>query len=109
MRHVILRGFEREKNWWLVRMGKASGFRRNRPEQVTDPSSESTTQGGGSHFATGRALGAVKQVEVGLLDTSLCGEHQDRFTGYALGEQITHPFDRRGRFAGAHRARHEEL
>ena len=109
MRHVILRSFEGEKNRWLVRMSKTRRFCRNRPEQVTDPLREPTAKSRGGYLAAGTTFGAIQQIEIWFLDTSLGCEHQDGFARHALREQITHPFDGRGRFSGTHWAGDEEF
>ena len=109
MRHVILRGFEGEKDWRLIGMSKTSRFCRDRPEQIADAPGKSTAERSGGHFPACAAFGAVEQIEVWLLHGPLRGEHQDRFAGHTLREQVTHPFDARGGFARAHGARDEEF
>ena len=108
MRHIILRGLQREKNRGLIRVRKTSRFRREGPEQITHAPRQ-TANRGGSHFATRASFGAVEQIKIRFLQSPLWSEHEDRIAAYALGEEIAHPLDARAGFARARGTGDEEF
>ena len=108
MRHVILRGFEREEDRGLVGVSKSRRFHGEGPEEIAYPSCQAA-DGRGSRLAARAPFRAIQKFEIRFLQCPLRGEHKDRFAGHALREQVTHPFDARGCFACPRGTRDEEF
>ena len=89
-------------------MGKPGHFRCNGPEQITHAPRQAANRGW-SHLPTCAAFRAVEQIEIWLLQSPLRGEHQNRFAGHTLLEQITHPLDTRAGFPRPCRTGNEEF